>query len=554
MSKSANTALAAEMLEQVEQSTKSDIVKGKKKDKRKKFETQIGGRRGVETLFRNAYRAHLDLISLAATKANIMISINGLILSFLFISEAFVMSAEPLLEIPTALFLVTCFFSMSFAILSALPERCKIRGDLEDFRTDKANLLVFSQYALLPRDEYLFAMRELLQDSGRIYESMIGQLYLLGQQANKKFKFLQISYTVFLAGLGLSILMSFAVMGIFYWQGIEAAFSKLNAQMGSYPKHSSGGEHFPRFDDFRDLESIHEPSGVVQLPDGRLLIVQDEARSPFNLLSLDAEGNLHPQILQHEPLLMGGSGLRGLGKLDDLEAMAIDKHGYVHAITSHARTEKTGRLSPDRQKFVRFRVEGERVTDSAVAAELKSAIAASDPVLAEAARTKGRGETEGLNIEGLTFNREGDQLWLGFRSPLKNGQAIILVIENPQEIFEREAPQLAKQKILLDLDGAGIRGLAYAPRLDGYLILAAREDKKEGSFKLWLWSGKQSDVARRVRIEGLKDLRRAEGITPVRLGDAEGILIFSDEGATGRGEPARYILLQYKQLSVRLDR
>ena len=235
MGESPDTALAAEMLDQVEKSAKEVRAKGKKKDKkskREKADTGIGSRRGVETLFRNAYRTHLDLISLAATKANIMISINGLILSFLFISEAFVMSAEPLLEIPTAIFLVTCFFSMAFAILSALPDRCKIRGNLEDFRTDKANLLVFSQYALLPGDDYLTAMRELLQNSDRVYDSMIRQLYLLGYQANRKFKYLQISYAIFLVGLGVSIVTSFAVMIAVYWPELDAALSDLNGQTG----------------------------------------------------------------------------------------------------------------------------------------------------------------------------------------------------------------------------------------------------------------------------------------------------------------------------------
>ena len=331
------------------------------------------------------------------------------------------------------------------------------------------------------------------------------------------------------------------------------AFVFLLAVAGTYPDQGSGVEQFPSFKNFRELERIHEPSGVVQLPDGRLLIVQDEARRPFDLLSLDPDGNLHPQPLRREPLLLGWSGLRGLGKLDDLEAMAIDKHGYVYAITSHSRTERTGRLSAARQKLVRFRIEGERVKDSAVAPPLKRAIAACDPVLAEAAEAKGRGETEGLNLEGLAFNKDGSQLWLGFRCPLKDGRAIILVIENPQEIFENQTPRLAKQEILLDLDGAGIRGLAYAPQLDGYLILAAQEEKKKRPFKVWFWSGERSDVARKVEIKGLKDLRRAEGITPVKLGDAEGIVIVSDEGESKRGEPARYILLQYKQLSISTD-
>ena len=185
--------------------------------KKKKKKRPIGSRRGVETVFRNAYRAHLDLIALAATKANIMISINGLILSFLFLSEAFSVSSDPLLDIPTAVFLVTCFVSMAFAIASALPDRR--RGDWRpaDFREHRANLLVFEDYTALTEEEYVPAMREALQDSDRIYDSMIRQLYILGAHANNRMRMLRLSYRVFLIGLGLSILTSFVALMVIYF-------------------------------------------------------------------------------------------------------------------------------------------------------------------------------------------------------------------------------------------------------------------------------------------------------------------------------------------------
>ena len=189
--------------------------------KRQKLEAAIGSRRGVETLFRNSYRAHLDLIALATTKANIMISINGLILSLLFVSEAFVMSAEPLLEIPTGIFLLTCFVSMAFAILAAMPGRRKADWTAADFRQDKASLLAFEDYTALPEGDYMTAMRELLQDSPRVYDQMLKQLYFLGTHANKRLRRLRLSYSVFLIGLGLSILTSFVLLFTFYWQ--EAA-------------------------------------------------------------------------------------------------------------------------------------------------------------------------------------------------------------------------------------------------------------------------------------------------------------------------------------------
>ena len=74
-------------------------------------------------MFRNAYRAELDIISLAATKVNIMISLNGFIISALVISGALVFSSSPEFLLPAAVFLVTATISIVFALLAASPEQ-----------------------------------------------------------------------------------------------------------------------------------------------------------------------------------------------------------------------------------------------------------------------------------------------------------------------------------------------------------------------------------------------------------------------------------------------
>ena len=54
----------------------------------------LGTNKGVETMFRNAVRSEMELLALAATKANIMISLNGFIVSALMISGAFIFGAD----------------------------------------------------------------------------------------------------------------------------------------------------------------------------------------------------------------------------------------------------------------------------------------------------------------------------------------------------------------------------------------------------------------------------------------------------------------------------
>ena len=86
--------------------TSSEKAKKKKKDKKDKAKKKnqaadvppsdlLGTNKGVETMFRNAVRSEMELLALAATKANIMISLNGFIVSALMISGAFIFSSSP---------------------------------------------------------------------------------------------------------------------------------------------------------------------------------------------------------------------------------------------------------------------------------------------------------------------------------------------------------------------------------------------------------------------------------------------------------------------------
>lgn len=171
-------------------------------------------------MYRTAYRSQLDLTALAATKANIMISLNGIILSVLTLSGPFVLVAEPMFVAPIAVFLTTCLCSIIFAVLAAQPHSFKRKSTVDDFRNDKANILVFEHFASLTQDEHSKIMADILQENERIYRNMTWQLYLLGIAANRKFRLLKISYTSFLIGLTLSTLMLLIVIVVYHTIGL----------------------------------------------------------------------------------------------------------------------------------------------------------------------------------------------------------------------------------------------------------------------------------------------------------------------------------------------
>ena len=77
------------------------------KPPKKKKQKGKGSDRGVETMFRTSYRTHLALSSLADAKANIMISINGIIISILLATVYPSVTQSRWLIIPSTILLLS---------------------------------------------------------------------------------------------------------------------------------------------------------------------------------------------------------------------------------------------------------------------------------------------------------------------------------------------------------------------------------------------------------------------------------------------------------------
>ncbi len=196
----------------------SRSAKKKKKSKSsKKQGLDVGTSRGIESMLRNSYRAQLAMIALAARKANIMISVNGFLLSLLTVGSAYVLTSAPYLLIPSGIFLVTCITAILFAVLAARPQRVdSSRTRLKDFRKERADLLVFEQFSNLSKEDHMAVMLEMMGDKERVYRSMVAHLHFLGQSANRRFETLRISYNAFIIGLIASCVALAAVVAIFY--------------------------------------------------------------------------------------------------------------------------------------------------------------------------------------------------------------------------------------------------------------------------------------------------------------------------------------------------
>jgi hypothetical protein len=191
----------------VEEARAERKAEQKAKKKKKKEKDTLGTSRGVETMFRTSYRVHMDLSSLADTKANIMISINGLILPILLGAISPKIDSNPWLLVPTSVLMIGCLISMVFAIRSARPRVSEDPITLDEVRRNSANILFFGHYANMTRDDFETGMTELMMDNDRLYRNMIRDLYGLGSVLTTKFKLLRTSYTVFMIAIVTGVLL-----------------------------------------------------------------------------------------------------------------------------------------------------------------------------------------------------------------------------------------------------------------------------------------------------------------------------------------------------------
>lgn len=193
----------------------SEESASKEEDSKKK---KLGSRRrGVSDMFRTSYRTHVELSGIADNKSNIMISINGLIISITIASISPKIDSNPWLLLPTSILLITCMIALIYSILAARPRVSNEDVTLEDVRANKSNILYFGNFFKLSRKDFVTGMEELMADSERLYNTMARDLYGLGTVLETKFRLLRIAYNVFMWGLALSvssyILVYFLVSG-----------------------------------------------------------------------------------------------------------------------------------------------------------------------------------------------------------------------------------------------------------------------------------------------------------------------------------------------------
>ncbi len=259
-----------------------------------------------------------------------------------------------------------------------------------------------------------------------------------------------------------------------------------------------------------------EASGVVQVPGTDSVLFVDDGRTDevfWMRLSEDRK-----QAGAIDPVKLSAS-------IIDLEGITADgNHFYVVGSQSKA---KGGDLTG----LARFKFEAnnKQAAGTQAISGLKNFLA--DNVAELRGMHNRKYNDGGINVEGIAWDPKSNRLLLGLRSPIVEGQALVvpLKLRDPQGAFSFDNLEVEGQKaIRLPLGGAGIRSIEFdKERQTFHLITGAGPNSENMDFKLWEWSGNGEPPTLRETDKFDRRLK-PEGITRVLSGDQSFIFIVFD--------------------------
>lgn len=158
----------------------------------------------IDQMLRQTRAHHVQLSVLADFKANMLLTISTLLLSF---ASQFVNDA--LLAWPARCICVSCVITILFAIYAVMP---KIRVNAcaatdEEVRKPSFNILFFGDFLRMDWDRYEAECERVFNDTNLTHEAMLRDLYTMGLYlANRKYRYLRYAYVAFASGIASSFI------------------------------------------------------------------------------------------------------------------------------------------------------------------------------------------------------------------------------------------------------------------------------------------------------------------------------------------------------------
>jgi HD superfamily phosphodiesterase len=162
--------------------------------------------KGIQTMLRLTSENQMKLSDMADHKANILISVNAIIISVILSVLMSRLQEDTYLTIPTVIFLVVAVVTIVIAILATRPKISNGTFSNQDILDKKTNLLFFGNFHRATYEDYDTAMRKMMKDADYLYASLIKDIYMLGVVLGRKYRLIRLAYNIFMIGIVISVI------------------------------------------------------------------------------------------------------------------------------------------------------------------------------------------------------------------------------------------------------------------------------------------------------------------------------------------------------------
>lgn len=187
-------------MEEINKKEKKKLKKEKGKEK-KVVKNTLENSKVAQMIFKTAIRNHLDLSSLADSKASTMLSINTLIITIALPFMLPRIEEYPVLLYPALIVLITCAVSTVFAIMVTKPHKMTGYTDENTLLAGKGDLFFFGNFFKMNFEQYKTGMDYTIENNQFLNDTVTRDLFSSGKALGAKYQKLRVCYTIFMVGL-----------------------------------------------------------------------------------------------------------------------------------------------------------------------------------------------------------------------------------------------------------------------------------------------------------------------------------------------------------------
>ncbi len=196
--------------------TNPDIINIEPSKKKKKEKSNGGLDKEILNIIRTTMRNNIELTHIADNKANVLLSLNALMITFLIpIVIPYVdVIRDYHLSIPITILVVTCFMVIYLAVLVLKPGKFfHNQGKIQKGKS--VSPFFFGNYYKMNQQDFKQYFKAAIANKDTVKSHIAEDLHYIGSRLGRKMTIIRIAFNIFMIGLFFSISLAILLLFIY---------------------------------------------------------------------------------------------------------------------------------------------------------------------------------------------------------------------------------------------------------------------------------------------------------------------------------------------------